>query len=404
MKILFVSDVSMANIIGGSERVLSEQCTRLAKRGHEVHLLTRKLPWNTANHIITSNVNEWRYGCNYGTHLSFLYSGIKNAKSLFESLHNKINFDCINFHQPFSSFGVIHSSLSKKITKIYTCHSLSFEEYISRNNTENGFMNRTSYYLNIYIRKLIERNALNKSHKITVLSEFTKNKLLNIHKIPSYKISIIHGGVDLSRFKPTQNGAKLKKRLEIADNKIVLLTVRNLVNRMGLENLILSLKDIINSAPNIYLIIAGDGPLKPNLISLTNHLGLKKIVNFAGFIPEEQLPSYYQMADIFVLPTIELEGFGLVTLEAMASGLPVLGTPIGGTKEIIGNFDSSFIFKGTDPDSMAELILKKCNLIKHNPRKWQETSYRCREFVERNYSWEKNIDLLEKIFFTTTQN
>jgi glycosyltransferase involved in cell wall biosynthesis len=107
------------------------------------------------------------------------------------------------------------------------------------------------------------------------------------------------------------------------------------------------------------------------------------------------------MADIFILPTKELEGFGLVTLEAMASGLPVLGTPVGGTKEILMDFDSNFLFKGTDPHSIAELILENYHLIKHNPQRWKEISHRCRSFVEHNYSWEKNIDSLEQLFTKT---
>jgi glycosyltransferase involved in cell wall biosynthesis len=110
------------------------------------------------------------------------------------------------------------------------------------------------------------------------------------------------------------------------------------------------------------------------------------------------------MADIFVLPTKELEGFGLVTLEAMASGIPVLGTPVGGTKEIIGNFDSSFLFKGTDPDSMVELISEKYHLIKRDPQRWREISHRCRKFVDENYSWEKNIDSFEELIVKTSSN
>ncbi len=404
MNILLASDVSISNLIGGAERVLSEQCTRLIQKGHSVHILTRRLHGHVTTHENISGVKEWRYECNYKNQISFLYSNIRNGKLLFEKLHNKYHFDCINFHQPFSSLGVIQSALSIKIAKFYTCHSLSFEEFVSRNDTKNGLLNLPQYYLNIYIRKLIEKRILNKSDKITVLSQFTKEKLLDIYKISPKKVSIIHGGVDLKKFEPSENKFKIRKALGISDNKIVIFTVRNLVNRMGIENLILAFKNIVSSAPDIYLVIGGDGPLRTDLINLANTLGLKDSIQFTGFIPEEKLPSYYQMADLFVLPTRELEGFGLVTLEAMASGLPVLGTPVGGTKEIIGNFDSSFIFKGTDPYSIADLILENYNLIKQNPEKWNEISHRCRNFAERNYSWEKNIDALEDLFTKTLQN
>ena len=157
-------------------------------------------------------------------------------------------------------------------------------------------------------------------------------------------------------------------------------------------------------ASDIELVIGGKGPLGNRLIALARSFGIEHNVHFTGFISEDQLPLYYQMADFFVLPTKELEGFGLVTLEAMASGLPVLGTPVGGTKEIIGNFDSGFLFKGIDPNSIWELIMEKYKLIKHNPQKWNQISYQCRNFVEHNYSWEKNIDAFEDLLKQTINN
>jgi glycosyltransferase involved in cell wall biosynthesis len=113
---------------------------------------------------------------------------------------------------------------------------------------------------------------------------------------------------------------------------------------------------------------------------------------------------YYQAADIFVLPTKELEGFGLVTLEALASGLPVLGTPVGGTKEILEKLDSSFLFSDSEPDSMADLILEKYHTIKESPQVWKSVSNRCRKFVENNYSWEKNTDSIEKVFIEISKH
>jgi len=103
------------------------------------------------------------------------------------------------------------------------------------------------------------------------------------------------------------------------------------------------------------------------------------------------------MADIFILPTIELEGFGLVTLEALASGLPVLGTPVGGTGEILGKMDDKYLFKDTKPESMAALIIETCQQFKTNPQLWEDVSSQCRAFVEANYSWEKNVKSLENL-------
>jgi len=248
------------------------------------------------------------------------------------------------------------------------------------------------------MRKYLESAVLKKSDLVVVLSQFTAERLSAVYGIEGEKIHVIPGGIDLERFHPSKNSLCLRRKLNLPNDRIILFTVRSLVPRMGLANLITALKDIVEKAPDVYLILGGEGPLKKNLISLTNKLGLMDYVNFVGFIPEEKLPDYYRAADIFVLPTKELEGFGLVTLEAMASGLPVLGTPVGGTKEILGNFDPSFISGSFEPCSIADSILEKYFNFKNEPQRWMEVSKRCRDFVERHYSWEKNIDSIERIY------
>jgi glycosyltransferase involved in cell wall biosynthesis len=404
LNILFVADVSIKKVIGGAERVLYEQTTRLVRRGHNVFIMTRRLPGHDKNYECIQGVSEYRYNCSKRNAILFLFSTLKNSKKLFEKLQHSVKFDCINLYQPFSAFGVVRSPLSKHIKKNYVCFSLSFEEYISRNKKFGGPLKRWFYNLNIFVRKWLEKKNLKNSDQIIVLSEYTKTTLWSAHKLPLNNVSIVPGGVDLERFIPAPDSLEIRRNLNMPNNRIILFTVRNLVQRMGLENLINAIKIVIKNVPDISLIIGGDGVLKSELIKLSRKLNLKGYIKFAGFIPEKQLPDYYNMADLFVLPTKELEGFGLVTLEALASGLPVVGTPVGGTEEILGKFDSRFVFKGTDPESMAELITEKCHLIKHSPQRWREISYRCRRYVEDNYSWEKNLDTFEELFKKTLQN
>ena len=404
MNILAVADVSASKIIGGAERVLYEQTTRLSHRGHHVFILTRKLPDHRKNNEDINSVNEWRYPYSKKNPLTFLCSTWIYSKRIFESLNQQYHFDCINFHQPFSAFGVVRSDLSLSIPKIYTCHSLSFEEFISRNGNHKHLFSKAATFFQSHGRKTIEKDVLKRSDEIVVLSKFTADKISSTYKIPREKINVIPGGVDINQFTPAIDKKQIREQLNIPTNKIILLTVRNLVQRMGLENLIIAFNHLIKRNTEIHLVIGGEGKLKPGLIALARSFGIEDHIHFAGFIPDDQLPAYYQMADLFVLPTKELEGFGLVTLEAMACGLPVLGTPVGGTTEILCNFDSGFLFEETDPQSMAELILKKYHVIKNNPQKWNEISRRCRKFVEDNYSWEKNIDALEALFAEAVKN
>lgn len=393
-----MADVSVSEVLGGAERVLFEQTTRLAQRGHDVHILTRKLPGHHSYQEVIQGVREWRFYVDRRNAISFLRTTWWNSRRMFESLHHEYNYDCINFHQPFSAIGVFQSAASKKIKKVYTCHSLTFEEFISRHTRPDGLLRKTSHLLNVHVRKWIEKRVLKKCDEIVVLSQFTQEKLWNTYKIPSQKVSIIPGGVDLKRFSPAADKTEIRRRFQIPTGKVVLFSVRNLVPRMGLENLVLAMKQVAKSAPDIYLVLGGEGPLRDDLIAFAKSLAVEDFIRFAGFIYEQELPDYYRMADLFVLPTRELEGFGLVTLEAMASGVPVLGTPVGGTKEIIANFDQNFLFKDAGPDSMAALIVGNYRKIKESPQKWKEISHRCRKFVESKYSWEKNVDSLEKVF------
>jgi glycosyltransferase involved in cell wall biosynthesis len=147
--------------------------------------------------------------------------------------------------------------------------------------------------------------------------------------------------------------------------------------------------------------VVGGNSLKDMLVSMSRRLTLNDHIEFTGFIPEETLPGHYQAADIFILPTIELEGFGLVTLEALASGTPVLGTPVGGTKEILGAFDDRFLFRDASHEALAEKIVEFCSEYRRNAAKWQRDSLCCRDFVEKNYSWERNIDTTERLLLSS---
>jgi len=101
LNILFATDVSISKVLGGAERVLIEQTTRLSEKGHEVHIITRRLSFHSSSYEKIRNVHEWRYDINKKNSLAFIVTTILNCQKLFKQISQKITIDLINFHQPF---------------------------------------------------------------------------------------------------------------------------------------------------------------------------------------------------------------------------------------------------------------------------------------------------------------
>src|SRR5262249_20071919 len=125
----------------------------------------------------------------------------------------------------------------------------------------------------------------------------------------------------------------------------ILLTVRRLTARMGLDNLIRAMAVVRRAMPDVSLVIAGEGPMRESLGQMIEKLGLRDVVHLAGRVPAEALPMYYRAADLFVLPTAAAEGFGLATIEALACNVPAFGTPVGGTIEVLGRVNADLLFE-----------------------------------------------------------
>lgn len=293
------------------------------------------------------------------------------------------------------------SAGQRGLPRIYTCHSFSFEEYLSRNRSV-GLAGRVFRRLNALGRRLIEQRVLNRCEHITTLSRYTQERLEQEYRVHPDRVRVIPAGVDLAKFHPASDKTKIRFELGAPPDRFILLTVRNLVPRMGLDRLLLAMQKVVEKIPHALLIIGGRGPLKDQLSALVERLALTQHVHMAGFIPEDQLPRYYQMADLFVLPTQELEGFGMVTLEALASGLPVVGTPVGGTNEILPGLDRRLLLSDSNPQTMAQGIMDYYQQIQKASDGSAILARRCRQFAETHYCWDTHVASLEALFSACT--
>ena len=392
MNILITSDVSLFYPTSGSEQVLNHQAVGLNQKGFRVFAITRI---NGESKSVVRNVDGVHEACyNLPTQniLRALFSIIKKPLKLYNNFIEEGSFFASVCHQPFTCTALLISKKLKNIPLIYVFHSPNHEEYLLLNQDKHFLWKMPIAFL----RKIIEGYCLKKAMKIIVLSEYMKNKVKKIHRISENLIVVNPGGADFNRFKPISDRPKIKKSLGFPENKIHLLTVRNLDYRMGIDNLLKSIYLLKKADLSIHLVIGGEGPEKEKLLKIIEKLGIMAEITLTGFIPSE-LPLYYGAADFFILPTRNLEGFGLVTPEAMACGTPVLGTPIGGTKEILKNFNSHFLFDDTSAEAMAKGIKNTIFEYSEQEDKYNELRKRCREFVIQNYSWQRHIDQLYSI-------
>ncbi|MCZ6877154.1 MAG: glycosyltransferase family 4 protein [Acidobacteria bacterium] len=335
MRVLVICDVLSPQTVGGAGRLAREVTVALGEKGNAVEFLTRQVPpylsRNDANDIKTT----------YYPLLGKAYP--TRFRQIFNDTIRDFKPDLVHIHQPLPAFLLIPSSFSRPI--VYTFHSSWAEE----------FKIKSSRWPHIF-RKIVspllaevEKRVLHRATAITVLSEFSQRKLKQLYNRDGV---IIPGGVNSERFQPIE---------EIESSQTLrLVTLRNLVPRMGLPQLIRAMKLLPS---HIELTIGGQGPLRNELMRLIGSLGLSERVQLAGHVPDDDLSHFYSSANWFVLPTVALEGFGLVILESLSCGTPVLGTRIGAIPELLEKFDPQWIIKEPTPEAIAATILS----VSENP-------------------------------------
>lgn len=227
--------------------------------------------------------------------------------------------------------------------------------------------------------------VLKNSDEITANSEYTKNVIIAIENKLKCNVEIIPMGVDTSRFNPDK-ASDFKK---FFGAEYLILSVGRLVDKKGIKYLIMAMVDVIKNFPHAKLIIGGSGPEKDKLEKLSENLGIKDNVIFMGYIENSDLPKYYASSDLFVLPSIETkggdtEGLGVVLLEAMACGIPVIGSNIGGITDIIKDGGTGFLAQPENPDDIAEKIIE----LLSNGMARQRLSENGLIITQKQFSWD----------------
>jgi len=378
LTIVVATDIIPYDDEGGSGRTAWETARRLAAMGHKVIVFTKgvagRRDFETVDGLEVHRYysNPFRFGAAAATVLK-RYSRV----------------DALALHHPYTALLALR--YFKGIPALYHFHSPWGEEYSIRNSDLK--INSVLAKIGALARKLLESSALKASKVIFTGSRFMAGKLSAAH---GQRSQIVPYGVNTVKFSPADDISGLRRKLNIGGNRFVVFTVRNLVSRMGLENLVEAAAEIVKEHPETLFIIGGRGYLREKLERMIAERALAGHVRLEGYIPESDLPLYYQCADLFVLPTRLLEGFGLVTLEALACGTPVLATPVAANVEVLGGFGPEFLLKDESPAAIAQGIK---DFMASNSQNKAGLRARCRAFVELNYSWEKYAAEVEKTLY-----
>jgi glycosyltransferase involved in cell wall biosynthesis len=384
MHIVMLADAVYEDAVGGSRVVARELARRMAARGHRVTLIAPRI--GRVKSLAPSASQPYRI-----IRISHRGPGslVQKAARTVREVAAREGIDLIHVHFAYPALAV-HLRPPHGVPIVRSYYGSWAEE--SRIEAEGSgrrpsLATRWAMPCRLAAKRAADALSLRGSRRVIVLSRYSRGEVIGDFGIPAERVDLVPGGVDLDRFQPGDRRAA-RARLSLPADRRVLLTVRRLVPRMGLHSLLSAMPAVLQAFPDTVLVVGGTGPLATALRARTVQLGLEESVRFVGFIPDEELSTYYQAADYFVLPTRALEGFGLPTLEAFACGTPVLGTPVGATPELLGEVDPALILPGVTPRDLAAGVLAALG----SSQRVASAPERLRAFVESRFSWEHVVD------------
>ncbi|CAN5415190.1 glycosyltransferase family 4 protein [soil metagenome] len=205
-------------------------------------------------------------------------------------------------------------------------------------------------------KALLEKRVYRRADRVIVLSSAFRELICESYGVERERVHVVPGAVDCDRYDIPLSRAEARQCLGWPADRPTLLAVRRLVPRMGLEDLITAAKELSQKFPGLRVHIAGKGPLGDTLQRQIDTAGLQGTVKLLGFVSDEDLPVAYRAADLSVVPTVALEGFGLIAIESLAAGTPVIVTPVGGLPEAVRGLSPQLICSAPGAEALTETL------------------------------------------------
>lgn len=357
--------------IGGAEVAIKEITSRL-DGDFEFDMITCRLDKKLPKFEKIGNINVYRVGNGKLAKYFFPWLAFKQAKKKYKKNNYKIVWSIMATWAGWAGL-----KIKEKFPEIKYLLTL-------QSGDSDKFIKKRTWFWHWRYKKIYQ-----KADHIQVISKWLENRARKFGY--SGKINLVANGVKIeSRIM----NHELRKKLNIKEDEKVILTVSRLVEKNGVEDLIQSFPQLLNFLISQLLII-GDGPLRSKLESLVKKLDLEDKVKFLGKLDFKETQKYYSIADIFCRPSLS-EGFGNVFIEAMAAGVPVIATPVGGIVDFLKDKETGWFCKVKNPKSIAEKI--NYILDEKNKNEVKQIVANAKKMVGEKYSWEKISLQMKKIF------
>ncbi|MDA4890993.1 glycosyltransferase family 4 protein [Streptomyces sp. MS2A] len=238
-------------------------------------------------------------------------------------------------------------------------------------------------------RRLLRRIG-ESTDTITYLGEYTRSRIAGaLTPEAAARMVQLPPGVDEKTFHPASGGEEVRARLGLTDRPVVV-CVSRLVPRKGQDTLIRAMPRILAAEPDAVLLIVGGGPYEKDLRRLAAETGVAASVHFTGPVPWSELPAHYGAGDVFAMPCrtrrggLDVEGLGIVYLEASATGLPVVAGDSGGAPDAVLDGETGWVVGGNDPNASADRI----TTLLADPELRRRMGERGRAWVEEKWRWD----------------
>ncbi len=373
----------------GSARLAFDEAVFLSQLGHQVSVVTQDLSRSRPEFSLQDGLRVLCYPSPQLAAFDPRRSRVHQKRtSDLLSRYVDPQVDVVHGHSLLQYDGALQL-YGDAVRKCYSIHSPVLMEMHA---TSRGGSKLEALRLSLIARLThwIEHRCLQRSSCITADSNYTRSLLGQLHGAAiQQRTHVVPGWVDLDKFRIVSDRQAVKSELGWPADVPTLFTLRRLVPRMGLDRLIHALHSVGRAGFRFHMVIGGSGPLRAQLETLVSDLDLAGCVHLAGFVPEAKLPLMYAAADAFVLPTAELECFGLIALEALACGRPVLATPVGAIPEVVGRFERGWLAQDNSADAVAQLLRDYLAgaLPSHDPAA-------LREIVAQHYSRQSVLERL----------